>query len=61
MLLIILDIFFAFSIANYAEYKGQCFILWCLISLVLSPVVGLLGLLAILWGKKRNQKLQSPF
>lgn len=49
MLLIILDIFFAFLIANYAEYNGQSFLLWCLISLVFSPVVGLLGLLGVLF------------
>lgn len=58
MLLVILDIFFAFLIANYAEYKGQSFPLWCLISLVFSPVIGLLGLVAVLFfqGKLGNNK-----
>ncbi|XID74642.1 hypothetical protein ACF3NA_08985 [Alkanindiges sp. WGS2144] len=59
MIWVALNIIFAFLIANYAEHKGQSFIFWCLLSLIFTPVVGLITLLGILFVKKnfgRNRK-----
>lgn len=41
-------VFFSFLVATFAKSQGQSFLLWFLISSLLTPILGFIGLMVYL-------------